>query len=234
MKHDARTRSVSNQVVVGAFVVGMGLLFLLDNLDLLDLHHAISFWPMAFVLVGVLKLLDSRAPNGYLAGLVLIGVGVTLTLNRLGIWHVSWRTLWPVLLIGFGAAMLVKALGARGQPGGARADGADGDSVLDITAILGGVERRLSSQAFRGGEVTAIMGGCELDLRAASIEGEAIVHVFALFGGISIKCPTDWNVVLEGTPIMGGFEEKTVGAPTSGKRLVIRGYAIMGGVEVRN
>jgi hypothetical protein len=33
---------------------------------------------------------------------------------------------------------------------------------------------------------------------------------------------------------MGGFEEKTVAPPDNSKRLVVRGYAIMGGVEVRN
>jgi hypothetical protein len=33
---------------------------------------------------------------------------------------------------------------------------------------------------------------------------------------------------------MGGFSEKTVTPPDASKRLVITGYAIMGGVEVRN
>jgi hypothetical protein len=33
---------------------------------------------------------------------------------------------------------------------------------------------------------------------------------------------------------MGGFAEKTMTPPVPDKRLVITGYAIMGGVEVRN
>jgi hypothetical protein len=41
-------------------------------------------------------------------------------------------------------------------------------------------------------------------------------------------------VVLEGTPIMGGFEEKTVPPSSVAKRLIVRGYVIMGGLEVRN
>jgi predicted membrane protein len=78
------------------------------------------------------------------------------------------------------------------------------------------------------------MGGCSLDMRTASIQGEAVINVFAFWGGVTIKCPPDWTVVLQGTPIMGGFEEKTATPPDGSKRLVIRGYAVMGGVEVRN
>ncbi|MDB5745779.1 MAG: hypothetical protein JWP72_627, partial [Massilia sp.] len=76
--------------------------------------------------------------------------------------------------------------------------------------------------------------GCTLDMRGASIRGEATINVFAFWGGVTIKCPPDWTIVLQGTPIMGGFDEKTATPPDNSKRLVIRGYAIMGGVEVRN
>ena len=34
---------------------------------------------------------------------------------------------------------------------------------------MGGVSRRSNSQAFRGADLTAVMGGCEIDLRQASI-----------------------------------------------------------------
>ena len=100
--------------------------------------------------------------------------------------------------------------------------------------LLSGFKRRLTTPNFRGGEITALMGGCDLDLRQSSISGEAVVNVFSMFGGVTIKVPVDWTVVLQGTPIMGGFEEKTVPPATPDKRLIVRGYAIMGGLEVRN
>jgi predicted membrane protein len=71
-------------------------------------------------------------------------------------------------------------------------------------------------------------------MRTASLNGTAVVNVFALMGGISIKVPTDWTVELEGTPVLGGFDEKTMEPKDNSKRLVIRGTAIMGGVEIRN
>jgi predicted membrane protein len=79
---------------------------------------------------------------------------------------------------------------------------------------MGGFKRRITTPDFRGGEITAIMGGCDLDLRQSSINGVAVLNVFAMCGGITIKVPVDWTVELDGTPIMGGFEEKTIVPPT--------------------
>ena len=241
MKHDVDRKGVTSQVVLGLLVIAMGLLFLLDNMGLIDMHRAFSFWPMLFVIVGTVKLCDTRSQGGTLLGAGLVGVGILMMLDRLDIIDFNWRTMWPLVLIGLGAFLVAKALrsrgvfkGAPGQEGMGMLDGAGDGDVVDITAILGGYERRIATQHFRGGEITAVMGGCELDMRGASIQGEAVINVFAFWGGVTIKCPPDWTVILLGTPILGGFEEKTVVPPDGSKRLVIRGYAIMGGVEIRN
>ncbi|MDB5756529.1 MAG: hypothetical protein JWP34_3039 [Massilia sp.] len=234
MKNEVQNKSVSRQVILGVLVIGMGLLFLLDNLAIWDFQRAIQFWPMVFILVGVIKLFDTNSSDGYLVGGALIVVGVLMTLSRLGYFYFSWSALWPLLLIALGGSVLYKAVTGRRLIGSSMKGVAAADEVIDVTAILGGFERRISTPDFKGGEVTAVMGGCSLDLRGSSIQGEAVINVFAVWGGITLKCPPDWTVVLHGTPIMGGFEEKTVSPPDNSKRLIVRGYAIMGGVEVRN
>ncbi|MEJ7808341.1 MAG: DUF5668 domain-containing protein, partial [Telluria sp.] len=220
--------------LLGVFFVGLGVLFLLDNLDIFDFHRAVAFWPAAFILFGVIKLLDTNSPNGVMVGSILIGVGVVMTINRLGYFHINMRALWPLIIIFIGGAVIYRAVTGRRLLALPGKDVEASDSVVDITAILGGFDRRITTPNFRGGEVTAVMGGCMLDLRGSSIEGEAVLNVFTLMGGITLKVPPDWTVALNGTPIMGGFDEKTITAPHGNKRLVIRGYAIMGGVEVRN
>ena len=237
-------RGMTSQVLMGVLVIAVGLLFLLDNLDIIDVHDALAFWPLVFIFAGVAKLLDTSSPNGYLVGLAGIGVGVVMILQRLGIIYFSWRAAWPLILIGVGLMVVYRATtGQRtARFGMVVVDGKDklqpppdaGSQTVDVTAVLGGFERRVHTQDFRGGEVTAVMGGCALDLRGASMTGEAIIHVFAFWGGVTLKVPPDWTIVLEGTPILGGFEEKTIAPPDNSKRLVVRGYAIMGGVEVRN
>jgi len=146
----------------------------------------------------------------------------------------DWRNIWPLAIIFLGGSVIFKAMRGRKDIEAAMKVDEGADSVVDVTAILGGFDRRITTPHFRGGEVTAVMGGCQLDLRGSSIEGEAVVNVFVAMGGVTLKVPPDWTVILHGTPIMGGFDEKTIAAPQNNKRLIIKGYAIMGGVEVRN
>ncbi|MGZ8288817.1 MAG: LiaI-LiaF-like domain-containing protein [Telluria sp.] len=234
MKNNMTGKNLSSQVVMGAVAIGLGLLFLLDNLNILDFHNVVHFWPVVFIAIGVVKLWDSRNMSGYLVGGAFITVGVLMTLHRMGYIYFSMRTMWPLILIGMGGFVIAKALARRKDGVPLPAAGEGDDSVVDITAIMGGFERRIVTQDFRGGEITAVMGGCDLDMRDSSINGEAVINVFAVFGGISIKVPRDWTVILHGTPIMGGFDEKTNNPADSTKRLIVKGHAIMGGVEVRN
>ena len=259
-----------SQIVLGVIVIGLGLLFLLDNLGFISVRYTFRFWPTLLIVFGLLKLSQSRSANGYLLGGMLVLLGLVWTLKHMGIFYMNWDLLWPLLIIGLGVAVVSKSLPgaqqrqrrrrfAARQEGGAQTDSfgqarngavsldkpaataasgtggaADDDSIIEVTAILGGYVRRVSSQRFKGGDINVIMAGCEIDLRQASIEGEAVLNVFALCGGITIKIPPDWSVVLQGTPILGGFEEKTIVPANQDKRLYVTGYAIMGGLELRN
>jgi hypothetical protein len=72
-------------------------------------------------------------------------------------------------------------------------------------------------------------------LRHAGLEGAAVIDVFAVWGGIEIRVPEDWTVVSRVTPILAGFSDNT--RPTqaaTAKQLVIRGFILMAGVEVKN
>jgi predicted membrane protein len=111
----------------------------------------------------------------------------------------------------------------------------DTNSRMSAMAILGAVSRGNNSSTFRRADLLAIMGGCEIDLRKAAINGEAIIDVFAMWGGIEIRVPEDWTVVSRVVPLMGGVEDKTRPPQTAtAHRLVLRGFAIMGGIEIKN
>lgn len=239
---DKRHNSTAAQVVIGFAVIALGLLFLLDNLGVFELSFTIQFWPAILIVAGALKLMQTQTSGGKLAGGLLILGGVLLTLKGLGLIHISRQMLVPLLMIVAGGVVVYRSLAGKKTPvrhGVSLEKDATGpavseDSLLNATAILGSFERRVSSQDFRGGEVTAMMGGCELDLRQASIQDEAVLTVFAMCGGIEIKVPPDWTVSLHGTPILGAFVEKTAVPPNNAKRLIIKGCVILGGLEVRN
>ncbi len=224
---------ISGQLILGLLAIAMGIIFLLDNLGIADAWRIMRFWPVLFILFGAMKILQSRTLPGYFVGGIFVFIGLVMISNRLGFIHMYWRDWWPLFLILIGISAIVKAVyRKKGAPEDLASEGSS--QAANIMAILGGYRYRTDSQNFRGGEITAIMGGCEVDLRRASITGDAVVNVFAFWGGAEIKVPTDWNVVVECLPILGGVDDGTLGAPGSGKRLIIRGTAIMGGVGVKN
>jgi len=107
---------------------------------------------------------------------------------------------------------------------------------MNVVAIMGGVTRGNNSPSFRGADLLAIMGGLEIDLRKAAIHGEAVIDLFVMWGGIEIRVPEDWTVTSHVVPLMGGVEDKTRPPQTAHiqHNLVLRGVALMGGVEIKN
>jgi predicted membrane protein len=112
--------------------------------------------------------------------------------------------------------------------------GSTSDATFRNTAILGGIERRINSSAFRNAEASAFMGGVKLDFRDAVMEGnEARLDVQAIMGGVEIHVPRTWTVVNRVNSVLGGVEDHSR-STDSGKRLVIDGTVLMGGLEISN
>jgi class 3 adenylate cyclase len=83
----------------------------------------------------------------------------------------------------------------------------------------------------------AVMGGCEMDLRQAEIEGpEVVITAVAFWGGIHVIVPEGIDVQLEGFSFMGGRNLKVRDVPVvpGSPRIRVRGYAVMGGIDIRS
>jgi hypothetical protein len=161
---------------------------------------------------------------------------VALLLSKLGLWRVSFGDLWPLLLIMLGLSIL---FGARTGSRGMGRKGVSDDDFLRRWVALGGLDQKITSRNLTGGEITAVMGGIELDLREAEMAGEEIeLEVFALMSGIVLQVPAGWEVTSDVMAVAGAVEDKT-GPPADrgeapARRLVLRGHAIMAGVEVKH
>ena len=225
---------ITGRVILGGVLILFGLVFLLDNMGILDAGAVLRFWPLILIGIGLFKVLQPRDQGHRAVGVGMIAIGVFILLQTLAIGDWDFGDLWPVVLVVLGAVVLWRSLGRDRR--GARA--ASSASDLSEFAMMGGVNRVIASQEFRGGEVTAVMGGVEIDLRHAAIGPEpAVIDVFAMWGGIEIKVPPEWSVDVKGLPIMRGFENTTrpsVTDPALAQKLIVRGTAIMGGVEVKN
>jgi hypothetical protein len=249
-------------VIFAVLMIAAGVLLFLDNIGLFHFHDVWRFWPLALIAVGVAKLMDCRGLGGRIWALMLIAVGASFLLDNFGFWHPGWNLIWPLGLIGFGLLLLVNALERHNRPPSAyTAPGSTSfgnnpptntapnsaplntspENTLREWVTFGGVKRKLDTQNFLGGEAVAVFGGIEIDLRRANIAPgtrDVVIDANSTFGGIEIRVPDNWRVITRGIGIFGGYEDKTI--PPRGQegadapRLIVKGYALFGGVSIEN
>jgi predicted membrane protein len=219
---------------IGMVFLALGVLWTLDNLGLMDAGDVIRFWPAILVALGLMKLTGVGGTRQTVAGAILTGAGSLLLLNNLDLVDFGIEELWAVGLIFIGSMIVYRSI--KGREERASAAGASMADRLNALAIMAGVERRVDSQAFRGGEMTAVMGSVEVDCRNARIEGgQADIEMLCIMGGIEILVPADWQVEVEAMPVMGAIEDQRRAPTASGRqKLVLRGFVMMGGVEIKD
>jgi hypothetical protein len=226
-------------LIPAIIIIGIGVLLLMSNLHIVYVENWWRFWPVLVIAGGLAKILDANYHGGRVVGAIIVGVGGLLLLNNLNLIELTWDAFWPAVLIGIGVLMLFNRLSGPqilGRRGFTMPPPAEG--TFQANAIFSGFKRKITDGNFRGAHLTAIFGGGELNLRQAGMQGDsAVVYASAIFGGIEIKVPDNWQVTSDGTGIFGGFSDETAHPPdgTPGlKRLIIKGEAVFGGVEVKN
>ena len=220
-------RPEGSKIVGGLTVLGVGIAFLLARAGYIEADDLVRLWPLILVAIGVSQLIGRQLWGFLWIAIGLILLGNTLDLTRFGLLDL-WG-LWPVLLVFAGVNLIRQALERTPK------DFAPGSpAVLRMFAIMGANVRKNGSSEFLGGDLTAVMGGCEVDLREATMTtGEAVIDVLAIWGGIDIQVPRDWEVECRVLPLLGGIGNRTEKPEERRGRLVIRGVAIMGGVDVK-
>ena len=166
------------------------------------------------------------------------------------------RFIWPAVLIGVGLIFILRPhhrhIGDRRWDNGPWGDRKwdrwrnyppaseppkyTAEDWLDSTAIFSGVHKKFVTKNFKGGDVTNIMGGTELDLSQADINGVAVLDVTQIMGGSKIIVPAHWEVRSEVTAVFAGFEDKRQQPSVTNpdKLLILKGTSIFGGIELRN
>lgn len=222
---------ITGQLILGLVIAVVGVLFTLDNLHILRARDYLQFWPLALIAVGLVHVSQAKSAAGTVGGGIWILVGTLLLGNRLGFFHTNIWSFWPLLLVLVGARIVWQTMGTNRV-----VEQGDAGATVSGIAVMGGFERRITSHEFRGGELTAFMGGGKLDLRdAIPAGGQAVVNVFAMMGGFEIVVPETWQVISEVTPFMGGIEDKSrTSTHPNAPCLIIRGFMMMGGLTLRN
>jgi hypothetical protein len=223
------------RLVIGIAIILAGLLLTLNNLPGFGQysHFFWRLWPLVLVFMGLAKI---RQDSSKMGGGVLVAVGLYLFAVTVG-GHDVGESVGPMLLVAFGIWVVVQALKRKRGP---KPEGVAFDDTLQGTAIFGSFKRRPLSKAFRGGDLTAIFGGFETDLRGAALAGpDAVLDLFILFGGGEIQVPQGWDVDVRATALFGAVEDKTThliqeeGGPARPK-LILTGLVLFGGCDIKD
>lgn len=226
----------NNRIVIGVILVLAGLFLVIRNTgffpDFID--NVIFSWPMLLVTIGLILTLGASDKT---AGIIVMAVGGFFMIPLLfrETFHM-YNMFWPSIFIIIGVIFIVTH--RKGwTPGKSR--GMIGDDVIDYVNIFSGGERQIVSQNFKGGKISAVFGGIELDLTKAKLSpGRNDLEIACVFGGATIIVPDSWFVTIEVTPILGGFSDSRKLSPgrsfDTSSQLVIKGAVVFGGGEVKS
>lgn len=221
---------------IALVVVGVGLL--LDAFGLVEFGTVLSqWWPSILMFIAVAQL--ASGSGSVVGSAILFTIGALLQLGKLDYLPGGfWSAFWPIVLIIIGLSFISSRWKKKTIPISDKNDGEINSQTdrIDKSAVFGGVEMRVHSQNFSGGELSAIFGGIECDLRDAAIAtSPQVLHVTAIFGGVELRVPREWNVIVKGSPVLGGIDTKGLANPLdpNAPTLLVESVVVLGGIEIR-
>lgn len=221
--------------IIGIVLILIGVALVGRTFDIFPhriMRHVFS-WEMILIVLGII-FVSTR--DNKLTGWILLTIGLVFLIpDILYIPYPVRRLFWPAILIIVGLLIIFRSTGAAKASHGGTAK----TDYIDDFAILGGGDRIVTSENFKGGKITALFGGSKIDLTKAKLApGQNVIDMFCMFGGSTLIVPENWNIKVEVASILGGFSDKRIVQTGTtmdvGKEVIIRGFVMFGGGEIKN
>jgi len=230
--------SQNRTIGFGLLIIVIGFMVLLHQFSLIpeNLDNIVFSWQMLLIVFGVYNLFFTQSR---VFGYILIAVGGFFIIPEIFTLPYNFtRNFWPIILILVGLFIVFRHGFGKREPMVLQRE----DSVsqfIDEVNIFSGSEKKLAIKNFMGGKITSVFGGSEIDLSDCELSDQTnIIEIFYLFGGSAITVPASWNVVNQVTAILGGFGDKRIFKesidPTTSNTIILRGYVIFGGGEIKS
>lgn len=244
----------NGRIVGGLILVAVGAVLLLRNIGILFPHWLFS-WPMILILVGIYSGFKHQFRNN--SWIILIAIGGFFLFDRfipeLGL----EPYFWPVLIIVIGVLFILRPKrfgrfnGNSNDSGTISDDGFNqlsqqtysgatlwDNDYLRINSIFSGVNRTIVSKDFKGGKISCVFGGTNIDLTQADIQGEAVLRFEIIFGGAKLIVPPHFIVINEIDGAFHGVDDKRKYNATTNsspdKKIILRGSVLFGGIEIKS
>ncbi len=251
-------RSFSGGNILGGLVIiAAGTMLLMRSMGV-PLPYWLFSWQMFLITLGVFFLAKNafRKPSG----LILILIGSFFLVEELIPSLSIGAYFWPLLIIFIGLTYMFgrgrcdnscrnrrdkrrHTYGRFSEPFSGSGSNYpeqdlqanDQDAYLGTTTIFGATKKKVISKQFKGGEITTIFGGAEIDLSQAEIEQPVVLEITQVFGGTQLVIPNHWTLRPELVTVIGGTDDKRERSsvpndPT--KILTLKGTVAFGGIEI--
>jgi predicted membrane protein len=233
----------SNRVIIGVVLVIAGFFLVIKNFGFLPdfIYNIIFSWQMLLIVIGLVMSLGSSRRT---AGLILMAVGgfflIPLVFSAT---FPQYNLFWPAIFIVIGIIFIFTTGSRHGHFHGRHSyfsgTTQTNEDYIDYLNIFSGGERQVISDNFKGGKVTSVFGGNEIDLTKAKLApGRSEIELACVFGGTTIIVPDDWTVIIDVVPVLGGFSDSRKLSPgrtvDPQKQLVIKGAVVFGGGEIKS
>lgn len=240
------------KTIGGIVIVIAGILFLAKELGVIFPEWLFT-WKMLLITIGLVIGVKHGFRNAKWLIPVIIGSAFLISDLFPG-WAIK-PLLWPLTVILVGLFIIFKPHNKRRHirwkkwqkhsryrhyHTSSYSDGAhiNKEDVLDSTAFMGGVKKNIISKNFKRGDITAVFAGTELNFSHADFNETAELDLTAVFGGITLILPSNWEIKSEVVCAFGSVEDNRQLQPivmnTNKKILILSGTAFMGGIEIKN
>lgn len=253
------------RTTTGLIVLAVGLFLLVKKMGVMVPHWIFS-WPMIFVAIGVISLAKHKFQSGfgifmllfggffllknefdiplgiepYLVpgGLIFLGLFLLVTKrNNNFCGSKSWESSKFNVPPGTGAGKGETFMSDKNYAAGSGSFTSEQADYVNSQALFCGIQKRVMSKKIRGGKVSAIFGGSEIDLTQADLAENAVLNVEVAFGGVKLLIPPHWELKMAVTNIFAGVEDKRMYPQTKDetvKTLTISGTVLFGGLEIKS
>lgn len=203
---------LNSSVALGLALIGMGILLLLDRMQILDAGVlATDWWPLMVVAVGAwMVLTSSRLAGALLAlvGLLLLGsIHDVVEADLVGL-------IWPTLLLVVGVGGLVAGARMRG-----------------VTRVQ---PRTLAAETGRAiPTATAVFGDARMTLNDDG-SGRTALTALSVFGDVLVSVPPGWRVIDRTSTLFGDIKiPRDQPSYAEAPVLEVHGMALFGDTRVR-
>lgn len=220
------------RIIIGLALILFGVLFLLNNYDIYFFPFEVITWEYFFIFFGAVIFALSQNKT---VGVILIAVGLFNLVPEL----------WPLIFVGIGAMLIFR----RGSHRFGKfkihtsvqndSEGISDKDIIEEVNVFGGNAKVMNTENFKGGSVVSLFGGSEVNLTNCKLaQGENVLDVTFIFGGSTLIVPANWRIETDVLSVFGGFGDKRRKDPNmvyeEGKTLLVKGFVLFGGGEIKN